>query len=435
LLLVSHTTGYQLRAFNDAAERLGVEIVFATDRCHRLDDPWQDRAIPVRFHEIAASLRAIVERAAKMPVDGVMAVGDRPVVLAACAAEALGLDWHDPEGALASTDKRRARRLLSDAGLPSPAFRVHGLDQIIAGGTDWLRRTLPGFPVVVKPVGLSGSRGVIRANDLDEAQAAVWRIRALLGRPQIRAARTGLEDEILIEEYIDGEEFALEGVMTHGRLQTFAIFDKPDPLVGPFFEETIYAAPSRLSDARLRAIADAVGLGAAALGLVHGPIHAETRIARDGRVFVLEIAARPIGGLCSRVLTFSNGMSLEEILIHHAIGDDISGVRRESRGAAVMMIPIPRRGLLKGVSGETDAAAVPGVTEVRITAKPDQLLEPLPEAGSYLGFVFARGATASDAESSVRAAHARLQFDIARDIRVQNSEFRPQKPQPGNAGT
>ena len=427
LLLLSHTTGYQLRAFNDAAARLGVEIVFATDRCHRLDDPWQDRAVAVRFHDVPGSLNAIVARARVAAVDGLIAVGDRPVVLAACAAEALGLEWHDPEGALASTDKRRARRLLADAGLASPSFQVHGIDEIVQGGAAWLRRAISRFPVVVKPVGLSGSRGVIRADDLEETQAAVWRIRALLARPQIRSARTGLEDEILIEEYIDGDEFALEGVMTYGRLQTLAVFDKPDPMVGPFFEETIYTTPSRLSAARQQEVADAVRRGAVALGLSHGPIHAEVRNAADGRVFVLEIAARPIGGLCSRVLTFGSGMTLEELLIRHAIGDDISDVRREPRGAAVMMIPIPRRGILKGVDGEPAARAVPGVTEVRITAKPDQLLEQLPEAGSYLGFIFSRAATAPDAEAAVRTAHERLTFDIAREIRLQNSEIRIQR--------
>jgi biotin carboxylase len=429
LLLFSHTTGYQLRAFNDAAERLGVEIVFATDRCHRLDDPWQDRAVAVRFHDVAGSLRAVADRARKTPVDGVIAVGDRPVVLAACAAEALGLDWHDPEGALASTDKRRARRIFADAGLPSLSFQVHALDEIVQGGAAWLQRSIPRFPVVVKPVGLSGSRGVIRANNVQETHAAVWRIRALLARPQIRAARTGLEDDILIEDYIDGDEFALEGVMTRGRLQTFAIFDKPDPLTGPFFEETIYTAPSRLSETRQLAVADAVGRGAMALGLSHGPIHAEVRIERDGRVFVLEIAARPIGGLCSRVLTFTKGLSLEDVLIRHAIGEDISTLRREPQGAAVMMIPIPRRGILKGVEGEIGARAVAGVTDVRITAKPDQLLEQLPEAGIDLGFIFARSDTSQGAEAAVRAAHQQLTFDIAREITVQNPDFRAQKEQ------
>lgn len=418
VLLLSHTTGYQLRAFNDAAERLGVEIVFATDRCHRLDDPWQDRAIAVRFHDVASSLGAIVDRARRTPVNGVIAVGDRPVVLAACAAEALELPWHDPEGALASTDKRRARRAFASAGLPSPAFQLHHLADLLDAGSDRLLRAVPGFPVVLKPLGLSGSRGVIRADNFEECQAAIWRIRALLARPEIRSARTGLEDEILIEEYIDGDEFALEGVLTYGALQAFAIFDKPDPLVGPFFEETIYATPSRLDDEQQLAIAEAVRAGATALGLLHGPVHAEMRVTPDGRIHLLEIAARPIGGLCSRVLRFSDGSSLEEVLIRHAIGDDITHLDRESGGAAVMMIPIPRRGLFKGVSGEDAARAVTGVREVHITAKPDQLLEQLPEAGSYLGFIVARGSSAARAEASVRAAHAKLQFDIAREIGV-----------------
>ncbi len=418
VLLLSHSTGYQLRAFNDAAERLGVEIVFATDRCHRLDDPWQDRAIAVRFHDVASSLGAIVDRARRTPVNGVIAVGDRPVVLAACAAEALELPWHDPEGALASTDKRRARRAFASAGLPSPAFQLHHLADLLDAGSDRLLRAVPGFPVVLKPLGLSGSRGVIRADNFEECQAAIWRIRALLARPEIRSARTGLEDEILIEEYIDGDEFALEGVLTYGALQAFAIFDKPDPLVGPFFEETIYATPSRLDDGQQLAIAEAVRAGATALGLLHGPVHAEMRVTPDGRIHLLEIAARPIGGLCSRVLRFSDGSSLEEVLIRHAIGDDITHLDRESGGAAVMMIPIPRRGLFKGVSGEDAARAVTGVREVHITAKPDQLLEQLPEAGSYLGFIVARGSSAARAEASVRAAHAKLQFDIAREIGV-----------------
>ena len=418
LLLLSHTTGYQLRAFNDAAERLGVEIVFATDRCHRLDDPWRDRAVAVRFHDIAHSLRAIADRHRRTPISGVIAVGDRPVVLAARAAEMLDLDWHDPEGALASTDKRRTRRGLADAGLPTPVHQTYRVADVVDAASERSRRSMPPFPVVVKPVGLSGSRGVIRANDAEECRAAIWRVRALLARPQIKAARTGLDEEILIEEYIDGDEFALEGVLTYGALQTFAIFDKPDPLVGPFFEETIYTTPSRLPMDRQAALAEAVRAGATALGLLHGPVHAELRVTCEGRIYLLELAARPIGGLCSRVLTFADGSSLENVLIRHAIGDDIAHVQREAAGAAVMMIPIPRRGLFKGVAGEEAARAVPGVMEVRITAKPDQLLEQLPEAGSYLGFIFARGDTAADAEWSVRAAHANLSFDIAREIAV-----------------
>jgi len=430
VLILSHTTGYQLRAFNDAAEKLGVELVFATDRCHKLDDPWQDRAVPVRFHALNESVHAIVERHLRRPVNGVIAVGDRPVVLAARAADALGLRWHSVAGAVASGDKRRSRTAMAAAGLPSPDFCVLSVSAVpdLRAAPSNLR-----FPCVLKPVGLSGSRGVIRAENAIEFRAAFERIRALLARPQVRSARTGLEDYVLVERYVDGREFAVEGVVTHGVLRVFAIFDKPYPLEGPFFEETIYVTPSSLNADMQARVIDHVARGARALGLRHGPIHAECRLTSAGEVYVLEIAGRPIGGLCSQVLTLSRSedargpesskpcapnASLEEVLLRHAVGESIDAWHRETQGAAVMMIPIPERGQLKGVAGEDAARAVPGIISLRITAKVGQLLEPLPEAGSYLGFVFARGKAAADAERAVRDAHAKLTFDIAREIVV-----------------
>lgn len=421
VLVLSHTTGYQLRAFNDAAAALGIELVFATDRCHALDDPWQDRAVAVRFHDLDASVAAIVERARGDPIAGVIAVGDRPVILAARAAEALGIPWHSVAGAIASTDKGRSRSLIAAAGLPSPRFRMLDAGFTIRDSGSAIRdEGFEGFPCVLKPRGLSGSRGVIRADDPREFEAAVQRIRALLARPAVRAARTGLEDEILVEDYIPGREYALEGVLTGGALRVFAIFDKPDALDGPFFEETLYVTPSRLPAPAQGRIVDHVKRASAALGLSHGPIHAECRVTPDGTIYVLEIAARPIGGLCSRVLTFGS-RPLEDVLLRHAIGDAIAGYTREPDAAAVMMIPIPSRGLYKGVRGEIEARAVPGVSGVQITAKAGQLLEPLPEAGSYLGFIFARGGTPQAAEASARAAHAQLTFDIASEIAVRGS--------------
>ena len=429
VLLLSHTTGYQLRAFNDAADKLGVDLMFATDRCDKLDDPWQDRAVAVRFHALNESVHAIVERHLRQPVDGVIAVGDRPVILAARAAAALGLPFHSVSGAVASADKRRSRAALAAAGLPAPNFSV-----LSASSSD-LRLPPPDvrFPVVLKPVGLSGSRGVIRANDAEEFAAAFERIRALLARPDIRAARTGLEDQVVVERYIDGREFAIEGLVTRGVLSVFSIFDKPDPLDGPFFEETIYVTPSSLDGNQQARLIDHVARGAHAVGLSHGPIHAECRMTADGRIYVLEIAGRPIGGLCSHVLTLQRpglfkvaaserddrqSASLEELLLRHAVGEPIGDWVREAAAAAVMMIPIPARGTLKAVGGEDAARRVPGVTDVRVTAKIGQLLEPLPEAGSYLGFIFARGGSAVDAERAVRDAHGKMTFEIAREIAV-----------------
>jgi biotin carboxylase len=423
ILLLSATTGYQLRAFDDAAARLGCELVFATDRCHRLDDPWQDRAVAVRFHDIPASVRAIVESAVGARFDGVLAVGDRPVVLAAAAAAALGLPGNPPDAAAASADKREARRRFAAGGLAVPWF--HALDLTTIAPEEQLAAAIARgdvrWPCVLKPLGLSGSRGVIRADTSAEAQAALARIRALLARPNVRALRTGSEEAVLIEGYIDGREYALEGVLASGMLRPLAVLAKPDPLEGPFFEETIFLAPSGLGSDGDQAAVAVVDQACRALGLRHGPVHAEFRVSPEG-IFVLEIAARPIGGLCSRVLRFGDDeVSLEEVLLRHAGGAPVEGIARESRAAGVMMIPIPGRGLLKRVDGLDRAQAVPLVESVQITAKPDQLLEPLPEAGSYLGFIFARGESRSEVDAALREAHARLRFVIQSPIPVARS--------------
>ena len=414
VLILSTTTGYQLRSFGEAASRAGIDLMFATDRCHRLDDPWRDAAVPVRFHEEDASLQAIVDAARARPVAGVIAVGDRPVVLAARAAQALGLRGNPPDAAAASVNKKLARAAFAAAGLPVPWFFEAD------AASDLAADPRVRYPCVVKPIGLSGSRGVIRANTPAELEQAIARLRALLSRKDVRAIRSGLGEAILVEGFIDGREFAIEGVLTDGVFRAFAIFDKPDPLDGPFFEETIYVTPSDLPVPTQQLVIDQVGRAARSLGLANGPVHAECRVGAHG-VFMLEVAARPIGGHCSKVLQFSaHGESgeatLEDVLLRHAAGQDVSRYAREARAAGVMMIPIPTRGMLKRVHGIDTAAAVPGIEEVRITAKTDQLLEPLPEGASYLGFIFARGPDPGSVVGALRDAQARLRFEIAAPI-------------------
>jgi ATP-grasp domain-containing protein/L-aminoacid ligase-like protein len=416
VLILSTTTGYQLRSFGHAAEGAGIELMFATDRCHQLDDPWRDNAVAVRFHEEDASLEAIVEASRSRPLDGVIAVGDRPVVLAARVAAALGLRGNHPAAAAASINKSLFKQALTRADLPVPWFFETRSDARVSADPRVQ------YPCVIKPVGLSGSRGVMRANTAAELDEASARLHSLLSRKDVRAIRSGLEDTILIEGFISGREFAVEGVMTSGTMQVFAIFDKPDPLDGPFFEETIYVTPSALDRATHAAVLAQVARAGSALGLEHGPFHAECRLASDA-IYILEMAARPIGGLCSKVLRFEGipgvaAASLEDVLLRHAVGQDISGVAREERAAGVMMIPIPRKGMLKRVEGIEAASKVAGIEEVQITAKIDQLLEPLPEAGSYLGFIFARRSEGNDVIRSLKAAHTRLRFDVAAPITV-----------------
>jgi biotin carboxylase len=407
LLLLSTTTGYQLRSFGDAARELGVEIVFATDRCHTLDDPWRDAAVPVRFHDEEASLAAIVAAGRVRPIEGVLAVGDRPVVLAARAAEALGLPGNPPGAARASAHKRLARECFAQAGLLVPAFLPISIDQ----GIEEAAATVE-YPVVLKPVGLSGSRGVVRADDSAQLRAAFGRVAALLARPEIRAQRTGLERELLIEAFVEGPEYAIEGLLTDGAFTALAIFDKPDPLDGPFFEETIYVTPSRLTDSIQTEIADCTAGAAAALGLRHGPVHAELRINEAGP-WIVEIAGRSIGGLCSQTLRFGPDVSLEELILRQAVGLEIETMNREDIARGVMMIPIPEAGLLKSIKGIEAAEAVPGIESVEITAQLNQPLVPLPEGESYLGFIFAEGQNPADVEAALREAHRQLEFELA----------------------
>jgi ATP-grasp domain/ATP-grasp N-terminal domain/L-amino acid ligase C-terminal domain 2 len=428
VLLLATTTGYQTRAFGDAAAKLGIQLALATDRCHMLDDPWRDQAIPVRFHDEVGSLEAILASAQKAPIHGIVAVGDRPTVIAASVAEALGLPGHGPTASAIARDKQRTRERLREAGAPVPWFESARIDddpRDLAASIS--------FPCVIKPVGLSGSRGVIRADNIESFHAAFARLRALMRRPDIRAERNDAHNRIIVEGFIQGREFALEGLLHYGVLKVLAIFDKPDPLDGPFFEETIYVTPSGLPGHVQRQVADAVARAASAIGLEHGPIHAECRIQGD-RVFVLEVAARPIGGLCARVLRFrpraaegpgeqaeqgsSPPIALEELLLRHALGESADSWSREPCASGVMMIPIPARGVYRGVSGVDEARSISCIEDITVTAKIDQLLVPLPEGASYLGFIFGRSDTTDAVDHALRLAHERLRFKVEPELPV-----------------
>jgi len=416
VLLLATTTGYQIRSFGEAAEALGVRVVFASDRCDRLDDPWWDQAIPVRFHDHSGSVAAVVAAVAAQPIDAVLAVGDRPTVLAAHVAAALELPGNPPDAAALSRNKLAARRALREAGLPTPWF--HAVP--VGANPSDVAVGLP-YPVVIKPLALSGSRGVMRVDTESDFVPAFVRLRHLLQSIDIRAERDGAHDQVLIESFVPGREHAVEAVLTRGALQVFAIFDKPDPLDGPFFEETIYLTPSRATEAAQQAIVQAIGDAARALGLRHGPVHAECRLSDRG-IYVLEVAPRPIGGLCSKAVRLRSAegesASLEAVLLRHAIGHDVRGYTCEAAASGVMMIPIPGHGVFRGVSGVEDACAIPGIREVHITAKSDETVVPLPEARSYLGFIFAGGSTPETVERALRSAHACLEFSIERALTI-----------------
>ena len=431
LLLFASKLGYQTRSFDEAARKLGVDLRFVTDRCHQLDDPWGDRAIPVHFESPEGAASAVLQAVrGGESVDGIVALGDRPAVAAAYVARGLGLEYNHPAAVEACRSKLRMREVFRDAGLRVPWFRAVSLqpepEPALLGIS---------YPCVLKPTSLSASQGVVRANDREEFLAAATRIRRLLESPEILANREANLDQMIVEGYIRGREVAVEGLLTDGVLRVLALFDKPDPLEGPFFEETIYVTPSRLTEAQQRGIERGAGDAVRALGLSHGPVHAEFRINDEG-VWPLEVAPRPIGGLCARALLFSaapdrEAIGLEELLLRHALHLPCSDWPREHWASGVMMIPVPRSGMLEKVDGEVEARAIPGISELEITARLRDYVAAWPEGSSYLGFLFARSGTAEEVEKALRVAHSKLRFTWSERLAVEHPATRRILGHPG----
>ena len=419
VLLFASKLGYQTRAFDAAARRLGVRLSYVTDRCHELTNPWGDDALAVRFDAPEHAAARALGEFRKRNFAGIIALGDRPAVAAAYTARGMGLRGNHPAAVEACHNKLRTRQIFREAGLPTPWFCAVPLMPPPEPALLSIR-----YPCVIKPLSLSASQGVMRADNREEFLAAVERLKHLFERPELRSQRESDFSQALVEEYLPGIEVAMEVILVDGQLKMLAIFDKPDPLEGPYFEETIYVVPSRLPLETRRALQRAADAAIRAIGLAHGPVHAEFRINRQG-IWPIEIAPRPIGGLCARSLEFQspghdNLISLEELILRDAIGEDISLWEREPLASGVMMIPVPSSGVLENVYGLEQAQRVRNVTEVEITARLHDTILAWPEGSSYLGFIFAKGETANEVEDALRSAHSRLRFAIRETLPVQH---------------
>jgi biotin carboxylase len=405
VLLLTTPHSYRTPAFREAAERLGIETLVAVDMPKELAEHWGYR-LGVDFRKVEEATQQIVEAVATTTVAAILALDDSGAILAAHASQQLNLPHNAPEAAEAARNKHRMRQMLQAGGVNSPPFLHFSTTTDPAIVADQVEDTI-GYPAVVKPVDLNGSRGVIRVDNRQECMAALRRLYQMIGANPQRS--------FLVERYLPGVEVALEGILDQGKLRVLALFDKPDPLEGPFFEETIYVTPSRLPGEIQQAMADCTSAAARALGLQMGPVHAELRINEAGP-WIVEVAGRSIGGLCSRTLRFGTDASLEELILRQACGLPLDSLERDQQAGGVMMIPIPGPGVLRKVSGVEAAEAVPGIESVQITAKLNNPLVPLPEGDSYLGFIFAHGDTPAMVEAALREAHARLHFKIEAEI-------------------
>lgn len=415
VLLLLPTRTYRATDFLEAALKLNVEVVVASEETATTADVSPRQTLVLDFSTPSAATQTIVEFAETYPIAAIVGVDDDTTLLATTASEALGLPHNPVDSAKATRNKYLLRHTLATNGVSVPAYQRFSIEDNPAEivGVGFLNPYRPGtqvdFPCIIKPLSLSASRGVIRANTPDEFIEAFQRTAKLLRT--LQKSEDPPAQYLLVEDYIPGIEVALEGILLAGELKTLALFDKPDPLEGPFFEETLYVTPSRLSIEVQEALHRATAEAAHALGLRHGPIHAELRY-NDTGAHLIEIAARTIGGLCARTLRFGTGMSLEELVIRHAIGQQVEELQREQQAAGVMMIPVPKAGILGEVRGKTAAHCVEGIVEVNITIPIGGEVVPLPEGARYLGFIFARAETPEAVETALREAHRRLEFVI-----------------------
>ena len=401
------TATYRASAYMAAAQEMGVRVTVGTDRPDLLAGLNPGGSITLDYGEPEAGAALIESFAKEFPLDAIAPVDDDTLILGAMAAEALGLPYHPVEAARTTRSKYELRKVLSEEGLPSPSFRLVSAQE----EPEKIAASIP-YPCVLKPTFLAASRGVIRANDETEFTEAYRRIGAILEDPDT-IARGGPEARmILVEDYLGGVEVAVEGLVVRGEVHILAIFDKPDPLEGPFFEETIYVTPSRLPSETQNRIREETIRAARAIRLREGPLHAELRINDAGETHVIDVASRAIGGKCSGALEFGGGASLECLILSQALGVAPPSMEREKTASGVMMIPIPGAGVLRGVEGKEEALAVPGIAEVDISIHIGGRVVPLPEGERYLGFIFAKGERPEEVEAALRAAHDKLRFDI-----------------------
>ena len=395
--MVAPSGSYRIAAYTRAAQSLGLPILVVSNSEHSLV-PEVASGITVDFEAPEAALATILAEIESLPVACVLATDDSCVGLGSRLAARLGLPHNSPEAAKLTQRKDLGRAALRRAQCRVPEFQV--ID--ISAGESSLAVD---FPLVLKPLGLAASRGVIRADNPAEFTAAVRRIDAILDQAGISGFA---REHLLIESYIDGDEYAIEGFMIDGQFYPLTIFDKPEPLTGPYFEETYYLTPSRL-DARLsQALLDEVARCCRAYGLEHGPVHAEARLAADGPVLI-ELAARTIGGQCGQLIEFSRAQKLEELVISGMCGV-VPEPGRQQESAGVLMIPITSSGILKRVEGLTEAMQTPYVKDVEIHINPGYELLPLPEGASYLGFIFAQAPDAEQTYNALKTAYSRLRF-------------------------
>ena len=369
----------------DAVTKLDLKVLVITDKSQVFSEYFPEKVITINFEQWQESIEKIRAWSVKFDLKAVIGVDEESIILAANLSEFLGIKHNSLESVKLTKDKYLMRKALKDSGLKSPWFKRFSVNE-----TPKDIVTEISFPCVLKPTFLSASQGVIRADNVSEFCISFEILSGLLSQEEMKIQGGDQANWILVEEYISGKEVSIEGIVNEGKLKELAIFDKPEPLEGPTFPETIFITPALLSEQLQISLLETAQTALEALGIIKGPVHVELRINKNGN-YILECAARSIGGLCSKVLEFKGGMSLEELILRSALGRNIEKTNLVGKAKGVMMLPTEKRGILREIRGAEAALSMKGITEMEITIKPGEMLEPLPTGGRYLGFLFAEG--------------------------------------------
>jgi len=406
ILLIAPHGSYRTFAFLKAAQQKAIDVLIASEGEFSVVSAYSE-GLHINFDEPETAIKKMLYEASLRPFIAVIGTDDSTTELASVVSKALGLAHNDPESVKIAKRKDLARICLQNADVKIPDFKIIDIRKVISEQSLNIR-----FPVVVKPIGLSGSLGVIRVNNNSEFESTCFRIEKIIQQDKKLTAEN--YHYLLVEEFIAGDEFAIEGILVNKEFKLLSIFDKPEPLNGPYFEETYYITPSKLNEKQQNDLVSTLQSACNAYGLHEGPIHAECRINKNG-IWVIEIAARTIGGLCGRLLQFGTGMSLEELVLAHAIGESIPSINlnQQDKASGVLMIPIPKHGILKRVEGLLAAQRIPLIDDLSIQIQEGYEVTPLPEGSSYLGFIFASGDSASKVEQALRDAFECLNIVIA----------------------
>ena len=404
VILIIPSASYRTSPFMDAVSKLELKVLVLTDKSQVFSEDYPDNVIIMNFESWLVHIDNIREWSVKHDLKAVLGVDEESIVLAARLSEVLGLVHNSLESVKLTKDKFLMRNALKDAGLKSPWFKrfsVHQAPQELVNEIS--------FPSILKPTFLSASQGVVLANNIEEFKRAFEMLSKLLARAEVKKRGGEQANWILVEEFLPGKEVSLEGIVSNGKLKELAIFDKPETLDGPTFPETILITPTLLDKNLQVSLFETAQTALEALGIIRGPVHIEFRINENG-IFILECAARSIGGLCTKVLEFKGGMSLEELILRSALGRNIAKANFSGTAKGVLMMPINNKGILREVRGTEAALAVNGITGLQTTIKSGGILEPLPEGGRYLGFIFAEGKDQNSVLKNLKKAWAKIEI-------------------------